>query len=317
MDLRQLRTFILVAETGSLSRASERLRIAQPALSRQIRLLEAELGTDLFTRHARGMALTEAGDILVVRARSAFRELEQARSDLTSLSGQVTGLVAVGLLPSVSDLLIGRFAGAMRRRYPRVRLRVVTGLAPHLLEWLEKHEIDMVIVSEPLVHARAEFQPMLEEPLYLVGPRDRVAGNGQTISLRRLSEYPLILPSSDVGLRGWIDNVVHDAGIELDVVAEASSVHVQRSLIRASVGFAILPASVVLGGQAADDLRALRIVNPAVQRRIGLAMPLARRHPLPTRRAAALMLELVRASHAEGVWPQARLLLGAETPATA
>ena len=317
MDLRQLRTLLLVAETGSLSRAANRLRIAQPALSRQIRLLETEVGTALFTRHARGMALTEGGEILVERARGAFRELDQAKSDLMALSGQVTGQIAVGLLPSVSDLMTGRFAGAMRQRYPRVRLRVVTGLATHLLEWLEKQEIDVAIMSEPLVPTNLEFQPLIEEPLFLVGPHAPGARAAGAVPLRQLSDYPLILPSSDFGLRGWIDHVVHGAGVELDVVAEANSVHVQRSLIRADVGFAILPASVVLGEQAADDLQAIPIVDPSIHRRIGLAMPITRRRPLLTRSASELILEQVQASHAAGIWPGARLLLNLESPTAA
>src|SRR5687767_12483832 len=110
MELRQLRTFLVVAETGSLSRAAGRLRIAQPALSRQIRMLEEEVGTELFQRHARGMALSEAGEVLIAHARGALRELDQAKSDLSALAGQVSGKVAIGLLPSVSDLMTGAFA---------------------------------------------------------------------------------------------------------------------------------------------------------------------------------------------------------------
>src|SRR5689334_4719204 len=105
MELRQLRSILVIAETGSLNAAARRLRVAQPALSRQIRLLESELGTALFVRHARGMALTEAGELLVERSRRGLREIDQARSDVSALAGQVTGQVAIGLLPSVSELI--------------------------------------------------------------------------------------------------------------------------------------------------------------------------------------------------------------------
>jgi len=141
MDLRQLRSALVIAETGSLNAAARRLRIAQPALSRQIRLLEEELGTAIFARHARGMTLTEAGELLLERARRALREIDQARSDLSALSGQVTGQVAIGLLPSVSELMAARFVRAMREKYPLVRLRIITGLAAHILEWLEVRDV--------------------------------------------------------------------------------------------------------------------------------------------------------------------------------
>ena len=214
------------------------------------------------------------------------------------------------MLPSVSDLMAVRFVVAMRRRHPRVRLRIVTGLASHLLEWLERQEIDVAIVSEPLQPANLEFTPLLEEPLYLVGPRSWARRPGRALRLRDLARFPLILPSSDFGLRGWIDRIVHAAGVELDVVVEANAVHVQRQLIRAGIGHAILPASVILGGQAAEDLHAARIIDPPIFRRIGLAMPIARRRPLAARAAAELMTAEIEASHATGAWPEARLLSG-------
>jgi DNA-binding transcriptional LysR family regulator len=307
MELRQLRTFLEVAETGSLSRAAGRLRIAQPALSRQIRMLEDELGAPLFARHARGMALSEAGEILVVHARAAMRELDRAKSDLAALAGQITGKVAIGLLPSVSDLMTGRFAAVARRRHQRLRLQFITGLATHLLEWLEKQEIDVAIVSEP-VPANLEFTPLLEEPLYLVGSAAIARFRGRTLPLRELANYPLILPSSDLGLRGGIDRAVHAAGVELDVAVEANSLHVQRSLIRAGVGYALLPSSVILGRHASADVRAARIVDPPIRRRIGLAMPILRRRPLAARTVADLILDEIRRSFREGVWPGARLV---------
>jgi LysR family nitrogen assimilation transcriptional regulator len=309
MELRQLRTFLVVAETGSLSRAAGRLRIAQPALSRQIRMLEDEVGAALFHRHARGMALSEAGEILVAHARGALRELDQAKSDLSALAGQVSGKVAIGLLPSVSDLITGPFARVMRKRHPRVRLQFITGLATHLLEWLEKQEIDVAIVSEPVVPTSLEFTPLLEEPLYLVGSAEIARFKSRTLPLRELAKYPLILPSSDFGLRGGIDRAVHAAGIELDVAAEANAIHVQRALIRAGIGYALLPSSVVLGRQASKDMKAVRIVDPPIRRRIGLAMPITRRRPLAARSAADILVEEIRKSFRAGGWPGARLLL--------
>lgn len=309
MELRQLHSFVTIAETGSLSSAARRLRIAQPALSRQVRLLEEELGTGIFVRHARGMALTEAGELLLERARGALREVDQAKADLSALSGQVTGKVAIGMLPSVSDLMAVRFVGAMRKRYPLVRLRILTGLASHLLEWLEKQEIDVAIVSEPLVPSGLEFLPLVEEPLYLVGPSAVATFRRRTLPLRELAKYPLILPSSDFGLRGGIDRAVRDAGIELNVALEANSVHVQRDLIRAGFGYALLPSSVVLGSGAIADFRAARIVDPPIFRRIGLSMTTMRRRPLAARLAAETMVEETAKSLSRGEWPGARSLI--------
>ncbi len=307
MELRQLRSVLMVSETGSLNAAARRLRVAQPALSRQIRLLEEELGAPLFVRHARGMLPTEAGELLIERARRGLREIEQARSDVSALSGQVTGQVAVGMLPSVSELMAARFARAMRARYPLVRLRILTGVATHILEWLEKQEIDIAIVSEPLATAGLDSVPLVEEPLYLVGS-SRAAFARRTVKLRELAKYPLILPSTDFGLRGGIDRAVRDAGIELDVAIEANSLHVQRNLILAGVGYALLPSSVALRDDG-REFRAARIVDPPIYRRIGLGMATMRRRPLSTRCAAETMVDEFGDSLRRGEWPGARSLI--------
>ena len=105
MDFKQLRAFLTIVETGSVTRASEVLHIVQPAVSRQLRLLEEDLGTPLFHRGRHGMEPTEAGTILIDRARRVLRELDQARDEIRPEPGALTGLVSVGLLPSTSDLL--------------------------------------------------------------------------------------------------------------------------------------------------------------------------------------------------------------------
>src|SRR6201996_9023070 len=108
MDFRQLRTFSCVAELGSLSKASDRLRIAQPALSRQIKLLEHELRIELFTRNGRGMLLTAAGQLLLDRTTGLVRQIEQVRDDLQSVGGSPSGRVVLGLVPTVGCILSAR-----------------------------------------------------------------------------------------------------------------------------------------------------------------------------------------------------------------
>ena len=167
MDLRQLTTFMQVAELGSLSKASDRLRIVQPALSRQIRLLEEELKVTLFTRHGRGMVLTHAGELLRVRAGSILRQIEETRADLSLEAGTVRGQVILGVPPTVGDVLATRLVERFLHRFPEVRLRVVTAFSGYLLEWLHSGEIDMAVIrNAPRTGAaiatpelRKKFQP--------------------------------------------------------------------------------------------------------------------------------------------------------------
>ena len=118
MDIRQLRTFATLAETGSLGKTADRLRVAQPALSRQIRLLEEDIGLPLFNRHSRGMQITEAGKELLVRVSGLIRQLDQALKEVRELKTAVSGAVAIGLIPSVSSILGGRLGQRVATELP-------------------------------------------------------------------------------------------------------------------------------------------------------------------------------------------------------
>ena len=149
MNLKQLNTFVHVAELGSLSKASDRLRTVQPALSRQIRMLEDELGVELFSRHGRGMALTEAGDLLRTRALAILRQLEETKADISEHAGLVRGRVVLGIPPTVGDVLAARLVKEFLRQYPDVTLRIVPAFTGFLLDWLQRGEIDVAIMYKP------------------------------------------------------------------------------------------------------------------------------------------------------------------------
>ena len=138
MDLKQLRTFIMVAESGSLSSASDRLRLAQPALSRQIKLLEDEIGFDLFIRSGRGMQLTEHGGVLLSRVAGLIKQLDDSIQDVRSLLAEPTGHVVLGCIPTASHVVAGRIAVRVAAELPQVSLRIVEGYAGHLIDWLQQ-----------------------------------------------------------------------------------------------------------------------------------------------------------------------------------
>src|SRR6476661_8254754 len=151
MDLKQLRTFRAVAELGSLSKAADRLRAAQPALSRHIKLLEHELRVELFVRNGRGMLLTSAGRMLLDRTTGLIRQIEQVSDDLKSANGNPSGRVILGLVPTVSAVLSGRFARRVINEFPDVSLRIVESYGGHLVEWLHRGEMDLAIIYGPAV----------------------------------------------------------------------------------------------------------------------------------------------------------------------
>ncbi len=201
MDLRHLRTFKLVAELGSLSKASDRLRVAQPALSRQIKQLEHELQTELFTRNGRGMMLTGAGRMLLERTAGLVRQIEQVRDDMRSAGGSPAGCVALGLVPTVSNVVSARFARRVAMELPQVSLRIVESYGGHLVEWLHRGELDLAIIYGPAVDHHLAVQPIGHDDVVAVGPPGSGLRDRGEVKLDWLLQQKLILPSYSHGLR--------------------------------------------------------------------------------------------------------------------
>src|SRR5260370_11679257 len=170
MDLKQLRTFRAVAELGSLSKAADRLRSAQPALSRHIKLLEHELRVELFVRNGRGMLLTSAGHMLLDRTTGLIRQIEQVRDDLQSAKGSPSGRVILGLVPTVSAVFSGRLARRVISEFPDISLRIVESYGGHLVEWLHRGEMDLAITYGPAVDLHLTAQSIGYEEIAVGGP---------------------------------------------------------------------------------------------------------------------------------------------------
>ena len=205
MDLKQLRTFRAVAELGSLSKAADRLRAAQPALSRHIKLLEHELRVELFVRNGRGMLLTSAGRMLLDRTTGLIRQIEQVSDDLKSANGNPSGRVILGLVPTVSAVLSGRFARRVINEFPDISLRIVESYGGHLVEWLHRGEMDLAIIYGPAVDLHLQVQSIGREDIVAVGPPGSGLSKRKQVDLKWLVKQKLILPSISHGLRALLE----------------------------------------------------------------------------------------------------------------
>jgi DNA-binding transcriptional LysR family regulator len=171
MDLRQLTALVAVADAGSVTRAARLLHLVQPAVTRQIRSLEEELGVPLFDRTRQGMVPTTAGQALIGRARRALHELELARTEIRPPgAGEVTGIVRVGLLESVLDVLAEPLVTAVARRHPGIELRVLTAYSGHLRDWLDSGDIDLSLLYNLDDTSSLTVVPLLREPLWALAP---------------------------------------------------------------------------------------------------------------------------------------------------
>jgi LysR family nitrogen assimilation transcriptional regulator len=305
VDLRQLNALIAVAETGSVTRAAEILHLVQPAVSRQIRLLEDELEAPLFERTKQGMVLTADGRVLLEYARRAMRELERARAEIRPASAALRGLVTIGLLPSVADPLAEAVVARVSAEHPAVRLRILVAYAGHLSEWLDSTEIDMALLYAVRPTATVEVRRLVEEPVWAVGPSDAGLSAEQPIDVAKFLERPLILPSPPHALRSMVDRAAAKAGCEPRIVAETNSMTVQRRLVEAGAGYTVLPITAVSDQVAAGVLSAAPLPGEELRRRLVLAVPSTRRLGPAVRVVADLLADEVAAMVSSEAWPLA------------
>src|SRR5829696_5101685 len=168
MDLKQLEYFVRVAELGSFTRAAIALDVAQPALSRQVRLLEVELRQNLLTRNGRGASPTEAGQLLLQHGRGILHQVERAREELGRVRGALAGRVAVGLPPSVAKVLAVPLIRAFRQRMPDASVSISEGLSAGMHESLTNGRLDIALLYNTSPSPDLELTPLLEENLFLV-----------------------------------------------------------------------------------------------------------------------------------------------------
>jgi DNA-binding transcriptional LysR family regulator len=291
MDIRQLRTFAILAETGSLGKAADRLRIAQPALSRQIRLLEEDIGLPLFNRHSRGMQITETGKQLLSRVSGLIRQFDQALKEVRELRTAVSGNVAIGLIPSVSSILGGRLAQRVATELPGVSLRLVDGYARHLMEWLHSGELDAIMTYGPGANFHCQIFELLVEEMLLVGPRDSNLAALSPIPFEAVASYPLVLPSRPHGLRALADEAAAKAGITLNVRLEADTYSVLKEFTASGAGFTILPAASVERETREGLVSAASLAKPRLTRQLVLASPLGSVETRATRAVLTIVKE--------------------------
>jgi LysR family transcriptional regulator, nitrogen assimilation regulatory protein len=301
MDFRQLRTFTCVAELGSLSKASDTLRIAQPALSRQIKLLEHELRTELFTRNGRGMVLTDAGRLLLARTSGIVRQVDQIRDDLQSAQGPPSGRVVLGLVPTVSCVLSARFARRCVENFPGISLRIVESYSGHLIEWLHRGEMDLSIIYGRTADLHLAAQPLGRDQMVAVGPRGCGLSRKKQVEIGWLLRQRLVLPSHSHGLRALIEHAAALKKIKLDVQLEADSFRVLTSLVEEGLGFALLPPSSVRAEVAGGRLETAAVARPLLRELI-IASPIDRPASIATTAVTALLREEVAACRKEGLW---------------
>lgn len=289
MDLKQLEYFVRVAELGSFTRASIALDIAQPALSRQIRLLEVELRQNLLIRNGRGVTTTEAGKLLLEHSRGVLHQIERAKEELSRIRGALAGRVAVGLPPSLSKVLTVPLARAFRERMPEATLSIGEGLSVTMQESLINGRLDIALLYNTPPSPDIDTIPLLEEDLFLVEQKHPKSKLGP-IELRELAALPLIIPGRPHSIRMLVEAELGSIGFHPRIGLEVDGIAGILDLVADGAGCAVLSMNAVVKSGKAERFTVRPIVEPQLRSRLALAVS-ARR---PTTGTQQSMLELLQ-----------------------
>jgi LysR family transcriptional regulator, transcription activator of glutamate synthase operon len=290
MELRQLRYLVALAEELNFTRAAANEHVAQPALSQQIRRLEDEVGLALVERSTRHVALTDAGQVLVVRARRVLSELEAAGTELEAMRGMHTGHVTIGAMHTMGPVDLSLPLALFHDLHPDVGLTVRENSSEELAEMLRVDELDLAFLS---VTERVEahglgLHQLVSEELVVLLPSHHPLRRRRQIRMAELAEEQFISFRAGARLRELLFAAGRHAGFAPRVTLESNESQRVRRLVSRGLGVAILPRSDAEGPGA--DVAVVSLTEPALRRDITLAWREGRRHAP----AAAAFLDLAR-----------------------
>jgi LysR family transcriptional regulator, transcription activator of glutamate synthase operon len=292
MDLRQLRYLVALAEELNFTRAAAAEHIAQPALSQQIRRLEEEVGVGLVERTTRKVALTEAGELLAVRARRILAEIAIAREELEALRGVDVGHVTIGAIHTMGPIDLSLALAVFHEAHPGVALTVREQASEECAELLRADELDLAFLSvtERVESRELALHQLISEELMVLLPRDHALAGRARVRMAELAQEHFISFRQGARLRELLFSAGRDAQFEPRVTLESNEAQRIRALVSRGLGVAILPRSDAMVPDR--DIVAAPIVDPVLRRDITLAWRAGRRQSPATAAFLELALEM-------------------------
>ena len=306
MDARALRYFQAVVEFGSYSRASEYLRISQPAISRQVGRLEKELGKPLFVRNSLGATPTDAGHLLFERSQPILRQLEDAAAEIKSTAGGSTGTMVIAVPPGVGYFLLPALVQRYRKLFPNISMKIISGYSGTIHEALVRGRADVACLHGPLPQKGFKIVPLLEEEVFLVGRRGTLPGKRAHVATTELIKLPLILPSRQHTSRRILEERAVALGASVNAVMEVDDTSLIRTLLRQGLGFSVLSQGALQTDVDREELEA-RPIRPRMAWPLAMMTAAGRPRSEPLDALTATIRATVRDLVASGEWP-ARLL---------
>lgn len=272
MEFVDLLHFVSIAETGSFTKSAIQNNVAQSALSRRIRDLETELGTALFYRNGRGVVLTEAGELFLIRARGILAEREALRQDMRRVAGELDGTVKLAVPPSVGLVLLAPLLRRIRADHPRIRMRVLEGFSGHVADWLAAGKVDLAVLYKMKSSALLDAEHLLFEDMFLISSPDAPRlGGPDGVALAGLAGQELVLPGLPHGLRVLTEEAAARAEVTLNVAMEVETLPTIYDLVQTGELRTILPMAAVKSEVQAGRLIAQHLTDPVISRELILA----------------------------------------------
>jgi DNA-binding transcriptional LysR family regulator len=242
MNFRQLQTLITTADAGGFALAVGRLHLSQPAASRQIQALEAELGVPLFDRVGRRLRLTAEGEEIVRRARRLLQEADSLRDRAKAIKGGLTGTLRVGGSPQNIETVLAPFVGQFRRRHPNIEVHFVEEGGARINTRLEDGDVHLVLTT--VSHEMFSTRPLFPGCVLAVVASSHPLGHKSSVEVADLADVPLLLLQRSFASRGWFDAACHNADVNPPIVLESGAPATLMALAASGDGAAIVPSNV-------------------------------------------------------------------------
>ncbi|MBX3650721.1 MAG: LysR family transcriptional regulator [Burkholderiales bacterium] len=298
MDLRGIRYFVQIAELGSITRAAQHLRIAQPALSRHIHALEDELGVPLLVRLPRGVRLTTAGRQFLEHCQRILRELGRAQDGLRSGGAAAQGQVILGVSPTTGPLLLPGVVERMRRQCPQISLKVVDGFSNQLYDWLQAGRADIAVLTNPVNSRSVKVTPLISEPIVVFAKAQARAAK-RFFTVAELARTPVI---STEAIRIIADEQLQRHRSRVSVEAEIDAVEAIRRIVLRGISIALMPVSTFHDDVTAGNITAAPVADANIHRILTLGQQAERRPSAAIDEVVQIMAAEVRALAEDGVF---------------
>jgi DNA-binding transcriptional LysR family regulator len=301
MDLRQLKYFVQIVESGNFSRAAEILRIAQPSLSQQIKSLEEELGVKLLVRHARGVTATEKGQQLYDHARRILQEIDHAKDTVRSRTSAPSGRVSVGLPTSACRGLSLPLFREMTERFPNVTLHLVEAMTGYLDELIQAGRLDVALLYDHKAFEHVAWTEMITEDLMLFVSKNSPMAKRKSVSFKKLFDRPIVLPGRPNVLRTVIEQLAarHDI---TPIVKDCDSLPAIAKLVCHSNFMAIMPHFAFVDEMARGEMVAIPIVDPIPSWTLSVVVSQRTMNMRGSEAVAHLMADLIAEMVEQGTW---------------